>query len=81
MQSLNSAICDTGKTVLPEHIVLTADCLAATGEFVALNARGLAQQRKGTAVAAPLNQACFSVSSQLDSCLIALIYNCSSNQK
>ena len=62
MQSLNSAISDTGKTILPEHLVLTADCLSATGEFVALNAKGLAQQRKETAVSSPFLQACFSVS-------------------
>lgn len=62
MQRLNSAICDTGKTVLPEHLVLTADCLVATGEFVALNAKGLGQQRKEINVSSPLNQACFSVS-------------------
>nr|URM60724.1 TCP family protein [Gymnema sylvestre] len=57
---LNSAICDTGKTLLPEHLVLTADCLVATGEFVALNAKGLGQQRKEINVSSPLNQACFS---------------------
>lgn len=60
LSSLNSAISDTGKTILPEHLVLTADCLSATGEFVALNAKGLAQQRKETAVSSPFLQACFS---------------------
>ncbi|KAL2516997.1 DNA-directed RNA polymerase IV subunit 1 [Abeliophyllum distichum] len=57
--SLNSAICDTGKTILPEHLVVTANCLSATGEFVALNAKGLAQQRKETSVSSPFSQACF----------------------
>lgn len=60
LSSLNSAISDTGKKMLPEHLVLTADCLSATGEFVALNAKGLAQQRKETAVSSPFLQACFS---------------------
>ncbi|KAL3499420.1 hypothetical protein ACH5RR_038513 [Cinchona calisaya] len=60
LSSLSSAIRDTGKTILPQHLVLTADCLSATGEFVALNAKGLAQQRKETAVYSPFQQACFS---------------------
>ncbi|CAA3005588.1 DNA-directed RNA polymerase IV subunit 1 isoform X1 [Olea europaea subsp. europaea] len=59
VESLNSAICDTGKTILPDHLVVTANCLSATGEFVALNAKGLAQQRKETSVSSPFSQACF----------------------
>ncbi|KAA8522336.1 hypothetical protein F0562_013303 [Nyssa sinensis] len=60
LSSLKSAISDTGKTILPEHLLLAADCLSATGEFVALNAKGLAQQRKHTSVSSPFTQACFS---------------------
>ncbi|CAA2957319.1 DNA-directed RNA polymerase IV subunit 1 isoform X1 [Olea europaea subsp. europaea] len=59
VDSLNSAICDTGKTILPEHLIVTANCLSATGEFVALNAKGLAEQRKETSVSSPFSQACF----------------------
>ncbi|GFS33264.1 nuclear RNA polymerase D1A [Actinidia rufa] len=57
---LKSAISDTGKTILPEHLLLAADCLSSTGEFVALNAKGLADQRKRMSVSAPFTQACFS---------------------
>ncbi|CAI9093919.1 OLC1v1029529C3 [Oldenlandia corymbosa var. corymbosa] len=60
ISSLHTAICDIGKTVLPEHLVLTADTLSTTGEFVALNAKGLTQQRKVTSVSSPFVQACFS---------------------
>lgn len=74
MQSLNSAICDAGKTILPEHLVLTADCLSATGEFVALNAKGLAQQRKETAVSSPFLQACFSVSWTFQFMFLLLVF-------
>ncbi|PSR91523.1 DNA-directed RNA polymerase IV subunit like [Actinidia chinensis var. chinensis] len=57
---LKFAISDTGKTILPEHLLLAADCLSSTGEFVALNAKGLADQRKRMSVSAPFTQACFS---------------------
>ncbi|KAM7491335.1 hypothetical protein LguiA_034256 [Lonicera macranthoides] len=60
LSSLKSTISDTGKTILPEHLLLTADCLSFTGEFVALSAKGLSQQRKHTSVSAPFVQACFS---------------------
>lgn len=77
MQKLASAISDTGRAVLPEHLYLVADCLSSTGEFVALSANGLARQRKHTSVSSPFMQACFSVSSfQLmhDSLVILLYY-------
>ncbi|XP_058221761.1 DNA-directed RNA polymerase IV subunit 1 isoform X2 [Rhododendron vialii] len=57
--TLMSAISDIGKPTLPEHLLLTADCLSATGEFVALNVKGLAEQRKRTSVSSPFMQACF----------------------
>ncbi|KAL6980111.1 DNA-directed RNA polymerase [Sarracenia purpurea var. burkii] len=60
MQCLKSAISDIGKTILPEHLLLAADCLSATGEFVSLNAKGLAEQRKCSSVSSPFMQACFS---------------------
>lgn len=62
MQNLDSAISDVGKTILPEHLLLIANCLSATGEFVGLSSRGLAQQRKHASVVSPFTQACFSVS-------------------
>ncbi|WOG90280.1 hypothetical protein DCAR_0209523 [Daucus carota subsp. sativus] len=60
INKLASAISDTGKAVLPEHLYLVADCLSCTGEFVALSANGLARQRKQTSVSSPFTQACFS---------------------
>lgn len=62
MQSLESAISDTGKTVLPKHLLLAASCLSASGEFVGLNSKGLARQRQHASVSSPFVQACFSVS-------------------
>ncbi|KAI4315358.1 hypothetical protein L6164_028177 [Bauhinia variegata] len=60
LHSLESAISDTGKTILPEHLLLVANSLSATGEFVGLNAKGLAKQRKQASVSPPFVQACFS---------------------
>ncbi|KAL8114539.1 DNA-directed RNA polymerase IV subunit 1-like isoform X2 [Apium graveolens] len=60
LNKLASAVSDTGKAVLPEHLLLIADCLSFTGEFVALSASGLARQRKQTEVSSPFTQACFS---------------------
>ncbi|KAL1547569.1 DNA-directed RNA polymerase [Salvia divinorum] len=57
--TLHAAISDTGKSILPEHLVVTANCLSATGEFAPLNSRGLAHQRKETDTYAPFSQACF----------------------
>lgn len=60
LSKLESAISDTGKTILPEHLLLVSDCLSSTGEYVALSANGLARQRKQTSVSSPFTQACFS---------------------
>lgn len=73
VQSLESAISDTGKSILPQHLLLVADSLSATGEFVALNARGIAQQREHASVSSPFMQACLSVSSP--TCL-SLFWHC-----
>ncbi|VFQ77049.1 unnamed protein product [Cuscuta campestris] len=58
LNRLSSAMSDAEKDILPEHLALTTDCLSATGEFVALNAKGLADQRKAYSVSAPFSQAC-----------------------
>ncbi|KAM7525683.1 hypothetical protein LguiA_015585 [Lonicera macranthoides] len=60
LSRLKSAVSDTGKTVLQEHLVLATDSLSFTGEFVGLSAKGLAQQRKQTSVSSPFMKACFS---------------------
>lgn len=52
---------DTGKTILKEHLLLVADSLSVTGEFVALNAKGWSKQRQVESTPAPFTQACFSV--------------------
>ncbi|XP_016567789.2 DNA-directed RNA polymerase IV subunit 1 isoform X1 [Capsicum annuum] len=57
---LHSAVSETGKKILPEHLVLVADCLTATGEFAPLSAKGLSMQRKAAGVVSPFMQACFS---------------------
>ncbi|CAN4127502.1 unnamed protein product [Withania somnifera] len=57
---LHSAVSETGKKILPEHLVLAADCLTVTGEFAPLSAKGLSMQRKAAAVVSPFMQACFS---------------------
>lgn len=61
MQGLNSAISEIGKRIVPEHLVLTADYLTSTGEFTALNSKGLADQRKANGLYAPFSQACLKV--------------------
>ncbi|KAL8253727.1 hypothetical protein R6Q59_031948 [Mikania micrantha] len=58
--TLKSAIEDTGKSILPQHLALAADCLSVAGEFAPLNAKGLSLQRKQASVSAPFSQACFS---------------------
>ncbi|VFR01917.1 unnamed protein product [Cuscuta campestris] len=58
LNRLSSAMSDAEKDILPEHLALTTDCLSATGEFVALNAKGLADQRKACSVSAPFSLAC-----------------------
>ncbi|XP_076951920.1 DNA-directed RNA polymerase IV subunit 1-like isoform X1 [Bidens hawaiensis] len=58
--TLKSAIEDTGKSILPQHLALAADCLSVAGEFAPINAKGLSLQRKQASVSAPFTQACFS---------------------
>nr|GLL45125.1 DNA-directed RNA polymerase IV subunit 1-like [Ipomoea trifida] len=58
LSGLNSAISEIGKRIVPEHLVLTADYLTSTGEFTALNSKGLADQRKANGLYAPFSQAC-----------------------
>lgn len=65
LQNLESAISDIGKTILPEHLVLVADFLSVTGEFVGLNAKGIAKHKEHASVSSPFMQACFSVSSHI----------------
>ncbi|KAL1189982.1 DNA-directed RNA polymerase IV subunit 1 [Cardamine amara subsp. amara] len=62
--NLESAVSDTGKAILREHLLLVADCLSVTGEFVALNAKGWSKQRQVESTPAPFTQACFSSPSQ-----------------
>ncbi|AES94122.2 putative DNA-directed RNA polymerase [Medicago truncatula] len=58
--NLSSATSDTGKSILPKHLRLVANSLSASGEFVGLNAKGMARQRKHASVSSPFVQACFS---------------------
>ncbi|XP_054824584.1 DNA-directed RNA polymerase IV subunit 1 isoform X2 [Prosopis cineraria] len=58
--SLESAISDTGKIILPKHLLLVADSLSVSGEFVGLNPKGMARQRQHASVSSPFVQACFS---------------------
>ncbi|KAM2301476.1 hypothetical protein ACFX1S_032376 [Malus domestica] len=60
LNSLESTCNDIGKNILPEHLILVADCLTCTGEFVGLNAKGIAQQQEHASVSSPFMQACFS---------------------
>ncbi|KAL6182113.1 hypothetical protein ACLB2K_043536 [Fragaria x ananassa] len=60
LNKLESATKDVGKTILPQHLLLVADCLSSTGEFVSLNAKGIGQQLEHASVIAPFMQACFS---------------------
>ncbi|CAK8539379.1 unnamed protein product [Lathyrus sativus] len=60
LHNLSSATSDTGKSILPKHLRLVANSLSASGEFVGLNAKGMARQRKHAAVSSPFVQACFS---------------------
>ncbi|KAG4987526.1 hypothetical protein JHK85_030509 [Glycine max] len=57
--SLASATSDTGKSILPKHLCLVANSLSCSGEFVGLNAKGMALQRKHASVSSPFVQACF----------------------
>ncbi|WJX62674.1 DNA-directed RNA polymerase [Trifolium repens] len=60
LHNLSSATSDTGKSILPKHLRLVANSLSASGEFVGLNAKGMARQRKHASVSSPFVQACFS---------------------
>ncbi|CAN0841500.1 DNA-directed RNA polymerase IV subunit 1 [Linum grandiflorum] len=60
VDSLESAIGDVGKTVLPQHLLLAADAMSITGEFVGLNGKGLKLQRQHASVTTPFVQAAFS---------------------
>ncbi|KAK4486433.1 hypothetical protein RD792_009108 [Penstemon davidsonii] len=67
VNTLHSATSDIGRTILPEHLVVTANCLSVTGQFVPLHANGLAHQRKEANVHSPFMQACASNNSD---CLV-----------
>ncbi|KAK9121359.1 hypothetical protein Syun_018976 [Stephania yunnanensis] len=60
MRRLKHAMLDIGKSILPVHLLLVADCLSVTGEFVGLNSRGIRIQRDLVSVSSPFMQACFS---------------------
>ncbi|EXC17779.1 DNA-directed RNA polymerase D subunit 1 [Morus notabilis] len=60
LNNLESAVSDVGKTILPEHLLLVANTLSVTGNFVGLTPKGLARQREHASVATPFSQACFS---------------------
>ncbi|KAK4786760.1 hypothetical protein SAY86_010593 [Trapa natans] len=60
LNSLGSAVSDTGKTILPEHLLLVGNCLSVSGEFVSLNPKGMACLRETASVSSPFIQACFS---------------------
>ncbi|CAN6970992.1 unnamed protein product [Brassica rapa subsp. trilocularis] len=64
LADLESAVSDTGKAMLREHLLLVADSLSVTGEFVALNPKGWSRQRQAESAPAPFAQACFSSPSQ-----------------
>ncbi|KAK9144966.1 hypothetical protein Sjap_004869 [Stephania japonica] len=42
---MKQAMLDIGKSILPVHLLLVADSLSVTGEFVGLNSRGIRIQR------------------------------------
>ncbi|PIA54622.1 hypothetical protein AQUCO_00900884v1 [Aquilegia coerulea] len=60
LSKLKVIVSQIGKSILLEHLVLIADCLSLTGEFVGLNAKGIARQRNLASVSSPFTQACFS---------------------
>lgn len=55
---------------------LVANSLSCSGEFVGLNAKGMALQRKHASVSSPFVQACFAVSSHYDSSQIFYDLSC-----
>ncbi|KAJ4846700.1 hypothetical protein Tsubulata_031972 [Turnera subulata] len=60
LNNLESAMSDAGKTVLPEHLRLAANCLSVSGEFVGLNAGGWKKQREDGSSPPTFVQAFFS---------------------
>ncbi|XP_051137379.1 DNA-directed RNA polymerase IV subunit 1 isoform X2 [Andrographis paniculata] len=60
VNSLHSTVSETGKSILPEHLIVTANCLSMTGEFASLTPKGLANQRNQTNTFSPLSLACLS---------------------
>uniref|UniRef100_A0A7N0TX24 DNA-directed RNA polymerase subunit n=1 Tax=Kalanchoe fedtschenkoi TaxID=63787 RepID=A0A7N0TX24_KALFE len=60
VKTLNSAVSETGKAILPKHLLLVANSLSLTGEFAGLSAAGMAKQRAAMEVSTPFVQACFS---------------------
>ncbi|CAI0374226.1 unnamed protein product [Linum tenue] len=60
LNNLESAVADVGKTVLPQHLLLLANTMSVTGEFVALNGKGLRLQREHSKISTPFMQASFS---------------------
>lgn len=59
LENLRGAATDIGKTILPEHLILLADCLSVTGEFVGLSAKGISRQKAHVSVSSPFMLACF----------------------
>ncbi|KAH9612168.1 hypothetical protein KSS87_008471 [Heliosperma pusillum] len=57
--NLKSVVSDIGKSVLPEHLNLVADCLSVAGEFVGLSAKGIARQKAHVSVSSPFMLGCF----------------------
>ncbi|KAL5709479.1 DNA-directed RNA polymerase [Ranunculus cassubicifolius] len=60
LASLKAIVSDIGKSIFPKHLLLVADCLSVTGEFIGLSAKGIAKQRDMASVSSPFAQACFS---------------------
>ncbi|XP_019055892.1 PREDICTED: DNA-directed RNA polymerase IV subunit 1 isoform X3 [Nelumbo nucifera] len=60
LRSLKFALSDIGKTVLLEHLLLVANSLSFTGEFLGLSAKGIKRQMDQASVSSPFMQACFS---------------------
>ncbi|KAK1261767.1 DNA-directed RNA polymerase D subunit 1 [Acorus gramineus] len=60
LKGLKSATSDAGRSIHPRHLLITADCMSVTGEFLGLNAKAIKQQRKQASVSSPFMQSCFS---------------------
>ncbi|XP_057524098.1 DNA-directed RNA polymerase IV subunit 1 [Amaranthus tricolor] len=59
LENLKSSVTDIGKTILPEHLILVANSLSVTGEFVGLSSKGIARQKAHVSVSSPFMLACF----------------------